>query len=97
VNAPYPRFEGTGVYTSGGPNLVFTIVLPRYRRINVYALKKVNLYFRPVAVMVFAVLRKFLSVRIWTLPRLQVTCQWQLARLHTYIRPLQVAYDDVGP
>jgi hypothetical protein len=29
-----------------------------------------------------------LSVSIWTPPRLQVTCQWQLARLHTYIRPL---------
>jgi hypothetical protein len=28
---------------------------------------------------------------------LQVTCQWQLARLHTYIRPLQVAYVDAGP
>ena len=37
------------------------------------------------------------SVCIWTPPRLQVTCQWQLARLHTYIRPLQVAYDDAGP
>jgi hypothetical protein len=38
-----------------------------------------------------------LSVCIWTPPRLQVIDLWQLARLHTYIRPLQVAYDDAGP
>jgi len=34
---------------------------------------------------------------IWTPPRLLVTCQRQLARLHTYIRPLQMAYADAGP
>jgi hypothetical protein len=39
----------------------------------------------------------FTSVRIWTPPRLQVIGLWQLARLHTYIRPLQMAYDDAGP
>jgi hypothetical protein len=38
-----------------------------------------------------------LGVCIWTPPRLQVIGLWQLARLHTYIRPLQVAYDDAGP
>jgi len=37
------------------------------------------------------------NVRIWTPPRLQVICQWQLARLHTYIRPLKMAYVDAGP
>ena len=38
-----------------------------------------------------------LNVRIWTPPRLQVICQWLLARLHTYIRPLEMAYVDAGP
>jgi hypothetical protein len=38
-----------------------------------------------------------LKVCIWTPPRLLVICQWQLARLHTYIRPLQMAYADAGP
>ncbi len=35
--------------------------------------------------------------RIWTPPRLQVICLWLLARLHTYIRPLKLAYVDAGP
>ncbi len=39
----------------------------------------------------------FPSVCIWTPPRLQVIGMWQLARLHTYIRPLQLAYADAGP
>jgi hypothetical protein len=38
-----------------------------------------------------------LNDSIWTPPRLQVIGLWQLARLQTYIRPLQVAYDDAGP
>ena len=35
--------------------------------------------------------------RIWTPPRLQVNGLWQLARLQTYIRPLQMASTDAGP
>ena len=60
------------------------------------AKKNFSLRLRASAVKNFLTLF-LLNVRIWTPPRLQVICSWLLARLHTYIRPLKLAYVDAGP
>jgi hypothetical protein len=42
--------------------------------------------------------QELLKVRIWTPPRLASNLLMaDVARLHTYIRPLQLAYVDAGP